>query len=283
MISVVIPAYNEAAVIRRCLTMLLDDVEADTFDIVVACNGCTDDTAEIARAVDPAVRVVETEVASKSVALNLGDAAARTFPRVYLDADVEIAGGDLVTLVAALAEPDAALVVSPEMHVDTTRCTSPVRAYYRIWTALPYVVGDWVGGVYAMSEAGRSRFGQFPPIIADDYFITRRFSGEGEQRRVRGIWFTIRPPTTTAALVRVLRRRRAGHFEHADLLSAEGAEPNPPRAANHGAALGRLTRDPGQWAALTVYVLITVVGILSGWYKSRFGDLTTWESDSSSR
>ncbi|HZJ25847.1 MAG TPA: glycosyltransferase [Acidimicrobiia bacterium] len=281
MISVVIPAHNEAGVIRRCLTTLLDGVEPGALDVVVACNGCSDDTAAIARSIDPTVRVVETDVASKAAGLNLGDEAARAFPRVYLDADVELAGRDIVTLAAALAGPDAPMAVAPELHVDTTRCTRPVAAYYEVWTSLPYVRGDWVGaGVYALSEAGRRRFAEFPPIIGDDYFISRRFDGPGEQRRVRGISFTLRPPTSTAELVRVLRRRRAGHLEHAAHMSTGDA---PGRKEHHGRALARLARDPRRWPALAVYATITAAGIVTGWWKARFGDLTTWERDSSSR
>ncbi len=47
MASVIVPAHNEASVIRRCLDSLNGQAGLDT--LIVACNGCTDNTAEIVR------------------------------------------------------------------------------------------------------------------------------------------------------------------------------------------------------------------------------------------
>jgi glycosyltransferase involved in cell wall biosynthesis len=51
-VSIVIPAYNEAATIRRLLTSLLEQETrvARVVEIVVVASGCTDETAEVARA-----------------------------------------------------------------------------------------------------------------------------------------------------------------------------------------------------------------------------------------
>jgi cellulose synthase/poly-beta-1,6-N-acetylglucosamine synthase-like glycosyltransferase len=50
-VSIVVPAYNEAANIRRLLTSLLSQETkfARIVEIVVVASGCTDDTAEVAR------------------------------------------------------------------------------------------------------------------------------------------------------------------------------------------------------------------------------------------
>jgi glycosyltransferase involved in cell wall biosynthesis len=50
-VSIVVPAYNEAANIRRLLTSLLSQETkfARIVEIVVVASGCTDDTAELAR------------------------------------------------------------------------------------------------------------------------------------------------------------------------------------------------------------------------------------------
>jgi hypothetical protein len=85
-----VPAHDEHDVIGRLLTGLCRG--DDRLDVVVVCNGCTDGTAAVARTF-PGVRVIETPVASKRVALRLGNEAARDFPRVYVDADVEIGAG----------------------------------------------------------------------------------------------------------------------------------------------------------------------------------------------
>ena len=41
MISIVIPAHNEANVIQRILSALTDGADDGELDIVVVCNGCT--------------------------------------------------------------------------------------------------------------------------------------------------------------------------------------------------------------------------------------------------
>ena len=87
-ISVVIAAHNEEDVLGRCLDALLQDARPRELEIAVVCNGCTDRTADVARGYGDGVRVIETPVASKTAALNLGDARVSGFPRFYVDADV---------------------------------------------------------------------------------------------------------------------------------------------------------------------------------------------------
>lgn len=72
MTAIIIPAHNEAAVIGQTLKGLLRQVgEGD--EVIVVCNGCSDDTAGVARRFEPRVTVLETDVPSKTNALNLGD------------------------------------------------------------------------------------------------------------------------------------------------------------------------------------------------------------------
>ena len=73
MFSVIIPAYNEASVIDRCLSAMLADARPGELEIVVVANNCSDDTAARARRHGELVKVVETPIGSKIHALNLGD------------------------------------------------------------------------------------------------------------------------------------------------------------------------------------------------------------------
>ena len=90
MISVVIAAHNEAAVIGTCLDALI----APDIDITVVANGCSDNTAAVA-ASRPGVRVIDLPAPGKSAALNAGDAVAVGFPRAYLDADIPLTAADM--------------------------------------------------------------------------------------------------------------------------------------------------------------------------------------------
>ena len=97
--AVIIPAHDEATVIERTLTGLKPLIRHPGVEIIVVCNGTTDDTADRARRF-PGVLVVEIDDASKPAALNEGDRIATAWPRLYLDADIE------VSATAVIRSPD---------------------------------------------------------------------------------------------------------------------------------------------------------------------------------
>ena len=85
MTSVVIAAHNEGRNIGRCLDALLGGTPAGSIEVVVAANGCSDDT--VAVATRPGVVVLDLPEAGKAAALNAAERQVVSFPRVYLDAD----------------------------------------------------------------------------------------------------------------------------------------------------------------------------------------------------
>src|SRR5664280_2649700 len=117
MISIVIPAHNEAAVIGRCLSSILADAEPGEFEVVVVCNACSDETVETASSFGRDVQVAELPVASKAAALNAGDALATRFPRHFIDADIEVRADD-IRRVDAVLSGGTALVAAPGVTVD---------------------------------------------------------------------------------------------------------------------------------------------------------------------
>lgn len=107
--SFVIPAYNEGRVLARCLDALHGYCAAADarcpLHVVVAANGCTDDTVAVARRYR-GVTVVDIPDSSKRAALDAGDeAAGDVFPRVYLDADIVLDHEAISGLVTALSTP----------------------------------------------------------------------------------------------------------------------------------------------------------------------------------
>ena len=151
----------------------------------MVCNGCSDNTAEISRGFGKAVRVIETKVPSKTYALNLGDGAVDSFPRLYIDADV-ILTPESVRKVASVLESGAAHAAAPRpVDVFLPGTQWAVRAYYRFWGALPYIQeGMIAAGAYALSREGRARFKDFPEVIADDGYVRLLF---GPHERVFGV------------------------------------------------------------------------------------------------
>ncbi|MGO1581669.1 MAG: WecB/TagA/CpsF family glycosyltransferase [Actinomycetaceae bacterium] len=208
--SVVVPAHDEAAVIDRTLAALAPVLATGRVEVVVVCNGCTDDTAARAAAVD-GVRVVEIPVASKTAALNEGDRHVTTWPRVYLDADTEIGPAALRGLLEALGGSVPA--ARPAVRYDVGRASRPVRAYFRARRRLPSTgLSLWGAGVFGLSEEGRARFGEFPDVTADDYFVDWLFSG-AEKSIVPGSSVPVRTPRDTRSLMKVLRRQHRGPAE----------------------------------------------------------------------
>ena len=213
--SVIIPAHDEEAVIERCLTALLHDAAPGELEVIVATNGCSDLTAEIARAVAPDCTVLELSAASKVAALNAGDDSASCFPRVYLDADVELDTASLRRVIEAM-EPGTVHCAAPEMHLDLHDRPWFVRRFFRAFGSLPYLSDALVGnGLYILSEDGRSRFDRFPSITADDLFIRNLFVGD-ERATVGGSQFVVHPPKTLRGLLAIRERTYRGNAEYRD-------------------------------------------------------------------
>src|SRR5262245_41771727 len=116
--SVVIPAHNESVAIGRCLEALFTGVAPGELDVVVVCNGCADNTADLARSTGHPARVLELEAASKPAALRAGDGLARAFPRIYLDADVVLYGSAARAVLGRLRA--GAVAARPPIRYDTT-------------------------------------------------------------------------------------------------------------------------------------------------------------------
>jgi GT2 family glycosyltransferase len=206
--SIIIPAHNEAEVIERTLRPFASLAAAGRLEIVVACNGCTDDTAERARSF-PGVRVVETDVASKTAALNLADANATRWPRVYLDADIEASPEALMPVIHALAQ-GRFLAGRPSFVADTRGASFWVRAYFRARGRMPSTSRAlWGAGVYALGIRGHARLGSFPAVTADDLYVDRLFGAE-EKAFPATAPVSVRMPLTPVALLQVLTRARRG-------------------------------------------------------------------------
>jgi exopolysaccharide biosynthesis WecB/TagA/CpsF family protein len=218
--SVIIPAHNERAVIARTLLPFASLVEEGVLEVIVVCNGCTDDTAAVA-ADFAGVRVLELDAASKVAALNAGDASASAWPRIYLDADIELSRDGVFRLIRALAsrelsdDPHSSPILAgrPAFRYETARASAPVRAYYRARSRIPSANSAlWGAGVYALTRHGHERFERFPDITADDLYVDALFS-PAEKSIVDAQPAVVRTPLRSLPLLRILRRGQRGSRE----------------------------------------------------------------------
>ena len=278
--SVVIAAHNEEDVLGRCLDALLSTARRTELEIVVVCNGCTDRTAGVARAYSDGVRVIETPIASKTAALNLGDEAVSGFPRFYVDADVTLPLASVRRIEGRLAERDV-FAAAPAMQVDLRGSSLAVRAYYSVWTRLPYVREGMIGvGVYALSEDGRRRFEAFPDVIADDGYVRALF-GPDERVRVDDAPVRVYAPERLSDLARIKTRSRLGRYElrrrFPDLVADERT------TKSYRNAVGTIAVRPWLWPAAIVYAVVQLQSRRRANKQLASIDEYVWERDESSR
>ncbi|MFD7256171.1 glycosyltransferase [Streptomyces sp. NPDC059874] len=289
MTSIVIPAHNEGRVIGRLLDALLADPadgEPVGSDIVVVCNGCTDDTADVAAARGPRVRVVEIPTPSKHTALRVGDEHAYGFPRLYVDADVILGAAGVRALVAALDGTPELLAAAPGRDIPLTGCAWPVRAYYRVWQRLPAVREGLFGrGVIAVTEAGHARIAALPPLMADDLAASLAF-GPDERTVVEAARVVVRPPRTWSDLVK--RKIRAAtssaELEHVQASRTDRTSQPAPSARTGTADLRAVLRaEPRLLPGVVVFVVAALAARRGSRKAIRDGDFSTWLRDESSR
>jgi dolichol-phosphate mannosyltransferase len=148
-LSVVIPAYNEAAFIGTLLERIravdLGPVEA-TPELIVVDDGSKDDTAAIAER-HPGVRVIRQRPnAGKGAAVRAGIAAATGTHVLIQDADLEYDPQDYLPMLRALRAGDARTVVYGSRYLPYPDA-SALRNLF---------AGPWPGQSWAAYAGGRS-------------------------------------------------------------------------------------------------------------------------------
>jgi glycosyltransferase involved in cell wall biosynthesis len=273
-LSVIIPASNEAGYIGACLTSLFASQPVPGgAEVIVVANGCHDDTADVARAThdlaDKAgwgLTVTELAKGGKPGALNAGDAVAQGEMRLYLDADVRVSFALMAQLVAALSVEKARYATGTA--VIPTAKSAVTRAYARFWQKLPFANSVAPGyGLFAVNAPGRRRWDKFPDIISDDTYVRLQFRPD---ERI-GCPATYSWPMIEgfSALVRVRRRQDQGVAEilehHPLLLTNEG------KASLRPAALARLALSdiPGFAVYAAVSLAVRLNRRQSGWTRGR--------------
>ena len=118
-VSVIIPTYNRASMLREAIQSVLDQTYSD-FEIIVVDDGSTDDTRKIVNAFfDKRIRYVFQENRGRSNARNHAFALAQGKYIAFLDSDDLFLPGKLEKQVAALEkEPGFGMVYSSAICTD---------------------------------------------------------------------------------------------------------------------------------------------------------------------
>ena len=273
--SILIPAHNEAAFLPACLkTVLASDPVDGAVEVIVIANGCTDDTAAVARGFAAQfdrqgwrLQVLELARGNKLEAWNAGETAASGEVLVYLDADVAVSPALVGQLAMALTSRLPRYASGrPNVTVQSGGLT---RLYTRFWLTTPFLTQGVPGfGVFAMNRAGRDRWGAWPDIISDDTFARLGFTPD-ERLSVPATydWPMVQG---FARLVQVRRRQ--------DIGVAEIAARYPDLMANddsHAEALPQWRRaiaDPLAFAAFCTVRMVIHLPVLRSknrWVRGR--------------
>ena len=271
-LAVVIPANNEETWIARCLRAVLASHGPEHAQVIVVANGCTDNTAEIARGMtsDFAARgwalvVLELMQGGKIAALNAGDGWVTAPVMAYLDADV-VVGPEVLGQLAKTLRGEAPAYGSGTLHIPKPQSTLS-QAYLRIYRQVPFITTGVPGcGLFAMNAAGRARWDKWPDIISDDTFARLQFTPQ-ERHKVPGMyeWPIVEGWT---ALVRVRRRQNVGVTEVHERYPTLARNDDKP-ALGRGAMTAMALRDPLGFAAYAGVALATKLGGDTTWSRGR--------------
>jgi cellulose synthase/poly-beta-1,6-N-acetylglucosamine synthase-like glycosyltransferase len=259
LVTVLIPAWNEASLIRACLDALARVVSPRHEVIVIA--GGPDGTFEVARDVARSiagVRVIEQPPHGKNVALNVGMAVARGDVVVVLDADSRVEPGWLEALVSPLGDRIAATTGQwlPARSTAISECELMLELVARRVDGSTTLQGS---GSIAVARRAIERIGGFPedvPVGVDwDLAVRLRAAGFASAYRASAVVRTERPSTLSEHWRNEVRWRRA-HLAALVRLARAGLLPRPSLAV--GLYLYGLA-----WISLA-FSLATMVGILLG-------------------
>ena len=168
--------------------------------------------------------------------------------------------------------------VAPTPHFELKDCSWAVRAFYEIRCRLPsFNEGIGGSGVYALSESGRRRFGQFPRLVADDMYVRLQFKPE-ERSTLADVSSTVYAPRTITSLMAIEARADFGTRElellHPDLWQNKDH--------NNQKALLALFKNPLLWPKLVVYCLIRATARRQARARPKASNFV-WERDETSR
>ncbi|MBR9683456.1 glycosyltransferase [Candidatus Woesearchaeota archaeon] len=127
-ISVIIPAHNEEKYLGKTLQSLRQQNFLD-YETIIVCNGCTDQTEEVAKKyLNRSTQVLSLEKANVSIARNRGAEHANGKVLLFLDADTSLEPSTLQTISQKF---------TPEYAVATT-LTKPGTSKLKYHLALSF-------------------------------------------------------------------------------------------------------------------------------------------------
>lgn len=186
-ISFVIPAFNESAVIGRCIRRIR--LAWPNAQIIVVDNNSTDDTAAKASGAD---MVIKESTKGVTHARQAGLVMARSEWVVFIDADNEVPFEWMLAFLMHGKDPKVVGVTGPLVYPELGRWQSlMVRAFYRVGSWFHRVMPMMQGGNFVVRKSAMMAAGGFPLDVAfygEDTETAVRLSEQGRIVWERGLW-----------------------------------------------------------------------------------------------
>ncbi len=182
MISVVIPARNEAMCLGETLTHLAACTPPGAGEVIVAVGGSTDGTAAIARR---RARLILASDASRAGLLNAGARAARGAALLFLHADTLPPADYVAAIDATLGDPG---VVGGAFDFEFREGRRQLRAIAALNRVRCRLTGNFYGdqGIFVRREVFE-RIGGFPRRrLFEDLVFSQAMRREGRTVLLRG-------------------------------------------------------------------------------------------------
>ncbi len=199
-ISIVVPAYNEERFLPACLGALTSSIReiSAAAELIVADDGSTDRTADIARA--HGARVIAAGARNIAAARNAGAAAAQGRWLLFVDADTQVDG---VLLARTLAAFRTHRVVGggAEVELDDADALDVSAALsFKAWNRMAHLLG-WAAGSYLFCrrDAFRGVRGfdaRF--FVSEELDLSQRLARWGRARQMRFAFLSGTPYRTSA-------------------------------------------------------------------------------------
>ncbi len=229
-ISVIIPVFNGSLFIQRCLNSVFSQT-LPASEIIVVDDGSTDNTPEILRQNQPAIRVITQTNAGRSMARNAGLREARGEYVAFLDADDEYLPRHLEQLSTRLQKEPAEIAFDcfgDPFFTDSHRLPAKPQqsnafhhlANYQIWIPNSMVRLGWI----------RTHQLEFAPslYLAEDALFFWQLILLGARVvyvRERGTRIGVRPDHTASDPVRTLRETLRAYDLLEEFIAARGLSP----------------------------------------------------------
>ncbi len=178
MISIIIPVYNEEAIIKQTLSGLA--ALAGNFEVIVVDGQSSDSTRrrvnEMAGAFPRPLRIVSSPP-GRALQMNAGARIAEGDILLFLHADVELSDGSLQSLEAAMADPRCVGGNFDLIFVGETVVSRVFTWIYHIRRPFGIYYGD--SGIFVRKRLFEAMGGYKSIPIMEDYEFVRRLERTG--------------------------------------------------------------------------------------------------------